>query len=118
MDDSENDTTYNPTQTLSVFKGGSTIPVKFQLKNASGTPLQASSAPQWLTPQKLNALTATTTELLYTDPASTGTTYSWDTTDKQYHYNWKTKEVTPGYWYRIFARLDDGTVQSVIVGLR
>ncbi len=113
-----NDTVYNPGQSMSVFKGGSTIPVKFQLKNSNGTPVQSSTSPQWLTPQKLNALTATTTELLYTDPAHTGTTYAWDTTDKQYHYNWKTKEVTPGYWYRIFAKLDDGTVQSVIVGLR
>ncbi len=113
-----NDTIYNPSQTLSVFKGGSTIPVKFQLKNASDTPLQASSAPQWLAPQQLNALTATTTELLYTDPASTGTTYAWDTTANQYHYNWKTKDVLPGYWYRICAKLEDGTTQSVVVGIR
>jgi len=113
-----NDTVYNPTQNTSVFKGGSTVPVKFQLKNASGVAVQSSTSPQWLTPQKLNALTATTTELLYTDPASTGTTYNYDTTDKQYHYNWKTKEVTPGYWYRIFAKLDDGTTASVVVGLR
>ncbi len=111
-----NDTGYNPSQTLSVFKGGSTIPVKFQLKNASGTPVQATSAPQWLVPQKLSSMSAPVDESIYSDPETSGTTYKWDAT--QYHYNWSTKGLTTGYWYRIYAKLEDGTIQSVVVGIR
>jgi len=111
-----NDTVYNPTQNTSVFKGGSTVPVKFQLKNASGTSVQAITAPEWLTPQKLSPMSAPVDESIYSDPATSGTTYKWDGT--QYHYNWKTKDVLPGYWYRIYTKLEDGTVQSVVVGIR
>jgi alpha-tubulin suppressor-like RCC1 family protein len=41
----------------SIFKGGSTVPAKFQLKKADGTIIQASSLPQWLTPAKGNPTT-------------------------------------------------------------
>ncbi len=49
---------------------------------------------------------------------TTGTTFKWDASSQQYSYNWSTKGFTPGYWYRIFAKLDDGTVRSVVVGVR
>ena len=39
-----NDTTYHPEQSPSVFKGGSTVPVKFQLKKADGTIIQATTS--------------------------------------------------------------------------
>jgi hypothetical protein len=55
-------------------------------------------------------------ELVYSDPASSGNTFKWDGT--QYGYNWSTKGVAAGNWYRISAQLDDGTVQSVVIGLR
>ena len=113
-----NDTTYNPTQNLSVFKGGSTVPVKFQLKNVTGTPLQSTSAPLWLTPQQLSPLSTTVSELLYTDSATTGSTFRFDTASQQYIYNWSTKGLTTGYWYRLSAQLDDGTILSVVVGIR
>ena len=111
-----NATVYNPTQSMSVFKGGSTFPVKFQLKNASGTSVQAIIAPLWLTPQKLSPMNAPVGEPTYSDPATSGTTYKWDGT--QYHYNWSTKGLQVGYWYRIYAKLEDGTIQSVVVGIR
>lgn len=113
-----NDTTYNPTQNLSVFKGGSTIPVKFQLKNASGAPVQASSAPLWLTPQKLSSMSTPVDESMYSDLATSGTSYRYDATSQQYIYNWSTKGLATGYWYRIHAKLDDGTTESVVVGIR
>jgi hypothetical protein len=50
--------------------------------------------------------------------ASTGTTYVWDPALQQYTYNWSTKGLTAGYWYRLFAKLEDGTTQSVVVGVR
>jgi hypothetical protein len=111
-----NDTAYNPGQGMSVFKGGSTVPVKFQLKNASGALVQAIIAPLWLTPQKLSPMSAPVGEPTYSDPVTSGTTYKWDGT--QYQYNWSTKGLQTGYWYRIYAKFEDGTTQSVVVGVR
>jgi hypothetical protein len=113
-----NDTAVNPAQGLSVFKGGNTIPVKFQLMNASGTPIQAKTLPLWLTPQKLSAMNASVDESSYTDSGTSGSTFKWDSVSKQYIYNWNTKGFMTGYWYRLYAKLDDGTIQGVIVGLR
>jgi len=113
-----NDIAYHPEQSSSVFKGGSTIPVKFQLKTASGTPVQASTAPLWLAPVKLSALAVPIDEGTYVDVGMSGSTFKWDLASQQYIYNWSTKGLLAGYWYRIFAQLDDGTTQSVIVGIR
>lgn len=113
-----NDTAYNPTQTLSVFKGGSTVPVKFQLKNASSTSVQSFSSPTWLTPQRGSFMTASIDESTYSDPATSGMTFKWDSASQQYTYNWSTKGLTVGYWYRIYAKLEDGTTQSVVIGVR
>lgn len=92
-----NDTTINPTQSLSVFKSGSTIPVKFQLKSASGTPAQAKTLPVWLTPQKLSAMISLPNESSNADSGTSGTTFKWDSVSQQYVYNWSTKGLLAGY---------------------
>ena len=113
-----NDVVYHPEQSPSVFKGGSTIPVKFQLKSATGTPVQAKTLPIFLTPQRLSAMSVSIDEPIYSAPATSGTTFKWDTTSQQYIYNWNTKGLTTGYWYKISTKLEDDTVQSVVVGIR
>jgi hypothetical protein len=113
-----NDTVYYPTQSMSVFKGGGTVPVKFQLKNMSGTPVQSQTLPLWLTPQKGASMSAAVDESTYSDPATSGTTFKWDAASQQYIYNWSTKGLATGYWYRIYVKLEDGTMQSVVVGIR
>ena len=45
-----NDTAHQIGTSTSVFKAGSTVPVKFQLKNAAGSVVQSATAPVWLTP--------------------------------------------------------------------
>jgi hypothetical protein len=60
----------------------------------------------------------TTGEQTYTDPATGGATYKWDETAEQYVYNWSTKGILAGHWYTIFAKLEDGTTQNVVVGIR
>ena len=35
-----------------------------------------------------------------------------------YQYNWSTKGLQAGYYYRIGAKLDDGTTEYVYIGLR
>jgi hypothetical protein len=57
-------------------------------------------------------------ESSYSDPATSGIFFRWDNITQQYVYNWSTKGLATGYWYRIYAKLEDGTIQSVVVGLR
>ncbi|OGW88628.1 MAG: hypothetical protein A3A73_01820 [Omnitrophica bacterium RIFCSPLOWO2_01_FULL_50_24] len=63
-------------------------------------------------------MSATVDESAYADSGTSGTTFKWDSTNQQYVYNWSTKGLATGYWYKIFAKLDDDTVQSVVVGIR
>jgi hypothetical protein len=102
---------------ISIFKGGSTVPVKFQLKDANGNVVQAVSLPIWVTPQKGSATSSPVDESIYTDAATTGINYRWDTSGK-YIYNWSTKGFAAGYYWRIGVMLDDGQTYYVIVGLR
>lgn len=113
-----NDTAHQIGLSQSVFKAGSTVPVKLQLKKANGTPVQAALAPLWLPPQRGTSMNTSVDESLYTDPGTSGATFVWDATSQQYKYNWSTKGLAAGYWYKISIKLDDGTVQTVIVGLK
>jgi pimeloyl-ACP methyl ester carboxylesterase len=112
------DTVANPAQTTSVFKGSSTVPVKFQLKNTIGTPVQSVVAPVWITPVEISPMSAAVDESVYTIAGTSGSAYRWDSTNQQYIYNWSTKGLTAGRLYRIYTQLDDGKVYSVVVGLR
>lgn len=101
---------------VSIFKGGSTIPVKFQLKDANGVVVQTTGALQWLAPLKGGPTTAAVDESSFTDSATLGTVYYWD--GQQYHYNWSTKGLATGFYYRIGVKLDDGQIFYVYIGLR
>jgi len=113
-----NDTAYNAGSALSVFKAGSTVPAKFQLKKADGTVVQASTAPIWLTPQRGSAISAAVDENVSSDPAASGSTYRWDATAGQYMYNWSTKGLAGGYHYVVGVTLDDGQTYYVDLGLK
>ncbi len=113
-----NDTARQAGQALSVFKAGSTVPVKFQLKNAYGVVIPANALPLWLTPQKGTKMTAPIDESVYTTTATNGNTFRWDSSSQQYIYNWSTKGLVAGYWYKISVKLDDGNTYSVTIGLR
>ncbi len=113
-----NDTAHTTDQNYSIFKAGSTVPAKFQLKDASGKVIQASTAPEWLTPRQGVGTAMPVDETAYTATATTGGLYKWDATAQQYIYNWSTKGLTVGAFYRIYARFDDGQAYSVVIGLR
>jgi hypothetical protein len=113
-----NDITYHPEQSPSVFKRGSTIPVKFQLRNGEGLVVQAEAPPEWLQPEQGEKVDTTVGESTYSTSATSGSTYGWDPVNQQYIYNWNTKGFDPGYWYTIYAKLDDGNTYSVTIGLR
>jgi hypothetical protein len=105
-----NDTAHQIGASESLFKLGSTVPVKFQLKNASGGIVQASALPQFTRSANRGACDATVAaETPATDPAFTSSTYRWDT--NQYIYNFSTKGLSAGE-YRIYAVLDDGSANG------
>ena len=102
---------------VSTFKAGSTVPVKFYLTDANGNRVQAGNA-QWTTPQKGNATNQAVDEGLFTDQATTGTLYKYDATAQQYIYNWSTKGVAGGFYYKIGVKLDDGQTYYTYISLR
>jgi hypothetical protein len=115
-----NDTTHpltcgSPCPT-SVFKGGNSVPTKFQLKDANGNIVKAATAPIWVTPLKGTATSAAVNESIYKDAPTTGTSYK--LSGNQYVFNWGTKNVAAGYNWRIGVQLDDGQVYYVTIGLR
>ncbi len=111
-----NDTTHQTGVATSVFKAGQTIPLKFQLKNASGTVIQAGSAPKWLAPVKGSSTSAAVNKSAYAPSADSGSTYRWDGT--QYIYNWNTSSSQAGSYWRVGVSLDDGQTYYVNIGLR
>ena len=90
--------------------------MKFLLKDANGNVVQSASAPQWTVPQKGSATSQPVDEAVFTDQATSGTLYKWDGT--QYHYNWSTKGVTAGFYYKIGVKLDDGQTYYTYISLR
>jgi hypothetical protein len=116
-----NDTAHFVGETTSIFKAGSTVPVKFQLTDATGAPVQEGGmGPVWLNPLRGNALpsTATVDETVYSAASTAGGYYRWDPTGLQYIYNWNTSKGQAGYYYRIGVQLDDGNTSYVSIGLR
>lgn len=111
-----NDTAHQIGLATSVFKAGQTIPMKFQLRNAAGTVIQAASAPKWLTPVKGSGATAAVNESTLSGAGDTGSTYRWDGT--QYIYNWNTSSSQAGSYWRVGVALDDGQTYSVTIALR
>lgn len=111
-----NDTAHQIGVDRSVFKAGSTVPVKLQLKDAAGNILTSNVPIIWSTPQQVAAMISPVDELYYSDPITSDNTFDW--AGDHYKYNWGTKGKTPGYWYRIYATLPDGSVRSVVIGLR
>lgn len=100
---------------VSVFKAGSTVPVKFVLLDDRGQPVQPLSAPTWLTPAKGNANTQAVDESVYDLPADSGATFR--LSDGQWQYNWKTAKNQAGFYWRIGVQLDDGEIHYVNIGL-
>jgi hypothetical protein len=102
---------------VSTFKAGSTVPVRFQITDANGNVVQGAKA-EWLTPVKGSSTTQPVDEDFYSDPATTGTLYLYNSAGNHYHYNWNTKGQSAGFYYRIGVRLDDGQTYYVNISLR
>ena len=103
---------------VSTFKAGSTVPVKFYLTDANGNRVVQPVNAQWNTPQKGSATNQAIDESLYTDPATSGSLYRWDSMAQQYIYNWSTKGVAGGFYYKIGVTLPDGNTYYTYISLR
>lgn len=114
-----NDTAHFVGLNTSIFKAGSTVPAKFQLTDANGVPVQAGSAPTWLTPVNIGPLSssATVDESAYTATASTQA-FRWDSNSQQYVFNWNTAKAQGGSYWRVGVQLDDGSKYVVTIGLK
>ena len=78
----------------SIFKAGSTVPVKFVLKDTDGNVLPCSGTATWLGYVKGGPTTGAVNEAVFTDPATGGGTYT--CSNGTYHFNWSTKDSKPG----------------------
>jgi hypothetical protein len=110
-----NDTAHQVGASTSIFKAGSTVPVKLVLKNAAGVVVQPAVAPEWLTPVKGGSMSAPVDESVYSAMADSGSAFRAE--GGQWGYNWKTPSGGSNYW-RIGVRLDDGQTYYVNIGLR
>lgn len=97
----------------SVFKAGSTVPVKFRLTGDSAgiTDLAATL----LYAKVSDGIVGTDLEAVSTAAATTGNLFRY--ADGQYIFNWSTKGLTSGA-YQLSANLGDGVSRTVIISLK
>jgi hypothetical protein len=97
----------------SIFKLGSTVPVKFSLPAGASAPTATLSLAKVSSGIDGSYLEATSTA-----QASTGNTFRYDTASGQYIFNLSTKGLTSGTW-RLRADLGDGNPDhTVLISLR
>jgi len=99
----------------SIFKLGSTIPVKFQLSGASAG---ITNLPAKLFYAKIsNSTPGTFTEATSTAAADSGNTFRYDTTAGQYIFNLSTKTWSEGL-YQLRVDLGDGVSHTVNITIK
>jgi|GEM_PF-4902972 len=100
----------------SIFKMGSTIPVKFRIADANGN--YVSTATANLTYQKItDEVLGTVEEAVSTSAANEGNIFRYDSSDNLYIFNLGTEGMDTGT-YQLNINLDDGTVRTVLISLR
>lgn len=105
-----------PLSNGSTYKAGSTIPVKFQLTDVSGTYI--TNAVATITYAKVNNNVADN-ELVATSTSasSTGNQFRYDSTANQYIFNLSTKGISTGT-YQVSITLNDGNTKKVQFSLK
>lgn len=99
----------------SIFKAGSTVPVKIQLKDANGAFVTDAIASIYY--QKISTDASGVEEAISTSAATTGNFFRYDLNDNQYIFNLSTKGLTSGT-YQLSITLNDGQTYNVQIGLK
>lgn len=100
----------------SIFKLGSTVPVKFQLRDAGGNSVTNAVAKIFVA-KISNNVTGIESEAVSTSATTTGNLFRYDSASEQYIFNLATKPLSAGTW-QIRIVLDDGTSKYVNISLR
>jgi hypothetical protein len=100
-----------------VFRAGSTVPVRIQLKNGAGDVVQG-GAPHFVGPVRAWLITAPVTAQTGDESGTADDVLRWDAGSRQWVYQWSTRGLRAGYLYRIGVTLDDGRTYYAYVGLR
>jgi hypothetical protein len=103
------------TNGTSVFKQGSTIPVKFNLTGASAG--ITNGAFKLYAAKVSNGIAGTELEAISTSAADTGNTFRYDASARQYIFNLSTKSLTDGT-YQIRVDLGDGVSHITLISLK
>ncbi len=98
------------------FHFGRVLPVKFQLLNPAGTPIGTATAT--LSAFQLGGTPpAVPPTMLGVGAGNPGNQFRFDPTSNEYVFNLNTRVLSPGVW-RLDVHLNDGSTQSVQIGLR
>ena len=100
----------------SIFKLGSTVPVKFQLTDASGVSVTTAAANLYVS-KVSDGVAGSEVEAISTSSATSGSLFRYDSTSDQYVFNLGTKGLSSGTWQLRIA-LDDGTSHFVNISLK
>jgi hypothetical protein len=100
----------------SVFKAGSTVPLKFRVCDINGKSVGTTGVVTSFVLTKTVSGTGAVNET--TTPTTGDTAFRWDSTNQQWIYNLSTKGMAAGYTYYYSVNLNDGTAVSFSFGLR
>jgi hypothetical protein len=116
-----------PGQTASIFKKGSTVPVKFQLVDATGRPLPdatasavAANCGATIGLTLAGATSAPVDEAALSNAADSGTCFRYDAAADQFIFNLSTKTLTAGSLYALTIRFPQRAAvdHTVMIGFR
>ena len=93
---------------VNIATAGRTIPVKWQLRTASGAPIRSLAAVRKVTVSVIDCANRPS-DPLPDVPASGGSGLTYDTAGEQYQFNWVTQRSWAGTCRRLTVELDDGT---------
>ena len=100
----------------SIFKLGSTVPVKFSLTDAGNVPV-ATAVANLSIAKVTNEVDGSYIEATSTAAATTGTLFRYDSSGQQYIFNLGTKELSKGTW-SLKVTLDDGNSYTQRLSLK
>lgn len=100
----------------SIFKAGSTVPVKFQLTDSNGNFISTANATIYYEKYSTQIL-GNDVEAVSTSAATSGNQFRYDPSASQYIFNLSTKGLDIGT-YQITIKLDDGTSHTVNISLK